>query len=154
MIRAGLTLDPFRHRQDAGAHSRHLGTVVERVDRAQQRAPEGRARRRQRAVGVDIEPGAVGGEAGEQRCRHRASKVAAQRRRAQQQDFRLIGIDDIGQGLGVGSIAVVGEQVVGDDVGKIGAVAERCARTWPTGGGSMPRRLTLRPDPHGREIDL
>ncbi len=139
-------LDPHRHRQHARAHRRHLRPIVERVDRAQQRAAEGRAGRRQRTVGIDVELGAVRGEAGEQRGRHCAGEVAAERRRAEQQDFRLVGVDELGQHLGVGFVAVVAEHVGLGDVGEIGAVAEGLRR-------DTARRLAARPDDDRRELD-
>ena len=55
------------------------GRIVQRIDRAEQRAAEGRARRGERAVGVDGEFGAVGGQAGQQRRRDRAGEIAAER---------------------------------------------------------------------------
>jgi hypothetical protein len=144
---ARLTFDAIRHRHHARTHGRHLRPVVQRVDRAHQRTAEGRTGRGQRAVGVDIERRAVGGQAGQQRRRHGSGEVAAERGGAKQKDLRLVGVNDVRQRLGVGFVAVVGEQIVGDDIDQIGPVAERL-------GGRMPRCVALRPDHHSGEIDL
>jgi hypothetical protein len=139
-------LDPRRHRQHARAHRRHLRAIVERVDRAQQRAAEGRTGRSKRAVGIDVELGAVGSEPGEQRGRHRTGEVAAERRRAEEQDFRLVGVDELGQHLRVGFVAIVGEHVGTGEVGEVGAVAEGFR-------GDAPRPLAVRTYHHRRDLD-
>ena len=146
-IRPAVALDAVRHRHHARAHGRHLRPIVERVDRAHQRTAEGRAGRGKRAVGIDVERGAVGGQSSQQRGCHRAGEVAAERGGAEQQDLRLVGVDDVGQRLSVGFIAIVGEQVIGDDVSEVGAVTEGLSR-------GMPRRLAFGPDHHRGKIDL
>ncbi len=62
---AGVANHALRHWHHAWTNGRHLRPVVQRIDRAEQRAAEGRPRCGQRAVRIDVELGAIGGEAGE-----------------------------------------------------------------------------------------
>ena len=117
-----------RHREDARPHCRHLRTIIQRQDRAEQRAAECRSCRRERTFLVDREFGAIRREPGEQRRRNRTGEIAPEVRRAEQQDFRLIGIHDIRDGLGIGLVAVMSERRIGDDIGAVGAMLENRRR--------------------------
>jgi hypothetical protein len=81
--------------------------------------------------------GAIGGEAGEQRGGDRAGKIAPEVGRAEQQDFRLVRFDQVGERLRIGLVAVFGEDRVFDEVGEVGAVDEAFGRRL---AGSPPRR--------------
>ena len=140
---ADAALLALGHRHDARADRRHLGAKVERVDRAQQRAAEGRPCRRQRLVGVDGELGAVGGEPREKRRGDGACEIAAEVGRAEQQDLGLVDVDQLGQRPGVGFVAVFGEDRVLDQIGDVGAVGEAL-------GGRLARPRVRRADDDGR----
>ena len=88
------------------------------------RAAEGRAGRGQRLVVIHPQFGAVGGEAGQKRRGDRAGEIAAERRRAEQQDFRLVRVDQLGQALGIGLVAIVLKDRVLDRVDDVGAIGE------------------------------
>ena len=64
------------------------------MDGAEQRSAESRAGGGKRTFIIDREFRAVGGQARQQRRRHRAGQVASENRRTQQEDFRLIGVDE------------------------------------------------------------
>ena len=75
-------------RQYAGAYRGHLGTAVGAHDRGHEVAAKGRARLVEKPrLGVDLEHGAVGGEAGLQPGRHRGCQLTAKARGPEQQDL-------------------------------------------------------------------
>ena len=144
-IAAAAVVAP-RHLHHAWADGGHLRPVGQRHDRAQQRAAEGRPRRRQRAP-VDVELGAVGRQAGAQRGGHRARQVAAHRRRAEQHDLRLVLVDEVGQALREGFVAVALQHRVADEVAAVGAVRVGLA-------GVGIERLVRSAHQHAGDVDL
>ena len=117
---------PGRHRHHARPHGCHLRPGRQIDDGAHQAAAKGRPTGKQRFVaGVDFQPGAIGGQPGEQSGRHRTGQIAPLRRRAQKQDFRLVSIHQLGHPYRVGLIAVIGQHVALHQVAQIGAIAGR-----------------------------
>ncbi len=129
--RPASSLLPFGQTENARADRRHLRAEIERVDRAKQAAAEGRARRGERAISVDREFCAVGGQPGHERRCDRASQIASERSRAKKQDLRLIGIDEFRHAPRVGLVAVVGEDRGFNEIGDIGAIGEGVLNRLP-----------------------
>ncbi len=97
---------------------------IQRVDRAEKAAAEGRARCGERAVRVDRQLGAVRGEAGHERRRNGARKIAAKCRCAEKKDFRLIGVDEFRHAPRVGFVSVIGEDRALNKIRDICAMSE------------------------------
>ncbi len=135
-----------RHGGDARTHGRHLRPVVERIDRAEQRAAEGRPRRRKRPVGVDLELRAIGRQSGQKRRRDGAGEIAAEIGRTEKQDFRLIFIDEFRGDIGEGLVAIFGERFVLDDIADVGAIGEAI--------GDRLLSAARRPEHDAAKIDL
>ena len=122
----------FEREQVVGVDDRRYAPVsythLDVYKRQQQAAAESWPRRKQAAVfRVNGQFGTVGGETSSQRGRHRTGEIAAECRGAEQQDFRLVRIDEIGQRLGEGDITVVGQDRAGDAVATVSA-EEMCIR--------------------------
>ena len=130
---------------NAGAHGGHLRTEARADDGGHQVAAEGRAGHLEVGVflklgvvhidvrgfaqevlvllDIDIEVGAVGGQAGVQAGRAARAKVAAEVGRADEDDLGLFVHDEIAQGLGVAVGGVVLQQRAVDVKDAVGAVA-------------------------------
>ncbi len=93
---------------------------------------------------VDVEAGAVGGQAGLDHGGHRPGQVAADAGGAHQDDLRLVPVDQVADGPGVGLGAVVAVDRRIEKVGPVGAAGE----------GFGAEVLDLVADDHGAEFDL
>ena len=89
------------------------------MDGAKQRSTEGGAGRGQRTFIVDRQFRAVGGQARQQRRRHRTRQVAPENRSTQKEDFGLIGVDQIRHHLRIRFVPVVFENRIGADINQI-----------------------------------
>jgi hypothetical protein len=96
-----------RHGHHTRPDGHHLRAKVERVDGAKQRTAEGGPCGGEGAFVVDRQFGAVGGQPGAQRRCDRTGQIAAQHRGTEQEDFRLVGVDEIGHDLGVGFVTIM-----------------------------------------------
>ena len=158
--RAAPAFPPLGQAENARAHCRHLRVEIERIDRAEQAAAEGWARRGERAVRIHLKAGGIRGEAGEQRGRHRGparsrpSVVAPRSRR----NLGLIGVDQLGHAPRVRLVAIAFEHRACRDVDHIRAIGEgfrnRAPRRLPgppsTAAASCTPSLSasLRPSPN------
>ncbi len=113
-----------RHRQDPWAHGRHLRPIVQGQDGTKERAAKRRPCCRERAFIVDRKLRAVGREPRKQSRRHGSGKIAPQRRRTEEQNLGVVGLDEIRHGLGVGLIAIMSERRIGHRIDDIRAIFE------------------------------
>ena len=89
----------------------------------------------------------VCGQTREQSGRHTTGKIAAQGGGAQQQNLRLVLIDQVRHGLGVGLVAIVRENGIGHDIGHIRTIGESAA-------GSGGKFIAAAAEDDGAQFDL
>ena len=113
------------HFHDPRAHRAHLGTVGAAEDRGHDVAAEGGAGHRQELlVRLDVQAGAVGGQAGLQLGGDHAGQVPAERRRAYQDNLRPDLLAQVNEGAAIDPGKVRAQQRIVHDVDGVAAVGD------------------------------